>query len=124
MHYEIVVVFLVLLAVLFCQRNSLLPGWICLLLAALINILAVLLLPLFFRLIWKEARVMRRWRRVLWWLGLIVLSGVVVVLAYAPYWRGGGLAGISSGMRQVFLQDNAINSLDPSIIPLPIRFPP
>lgn len=124
MHYEIVVVFFVLLAVLFCQRNSLLPGWICLLLAALINILAVLLLPLFFRLIWKEARVMRRWRRVLWWLALIVLSGAVVVLAYAPYWRGWGLAGIASGMRQVFLQDSAVNSLDAAIIHLPMGFPP
>ena len=124
MHYEIVVVFFVLLAVLFCQRNSLLPGWICLLLAALINILAVLLLPLFFRLTWKEARVMRRWRRVLWWLALIVLSGMVVVLAYAPYWRGWGLAGIASGMRQVFLQDSAVNSLDAAIIHLPMGFPP
>jgi len=124
MHYEIVVVFFVLLAVLFCQRNSLLPGWICLLLAVLINILAVLLLPLFFRLIWKEARVMRRWRRVLWWLALIVLSGVVVVLAYAPYWRGWSLAGIASGMRQVFLQDSAVNSLDAAIIHLPTGFPP
>ena len=124
MHYEIVVVFFVLLAVLFCQRNSLLPGWICLLLAALINILAVLLLPLFFRLIWKEARVMRRWRRVLWWLALIVLSGAVVVLAYAPYWRGWSLAGIASGMRQVFLQDSAVNSLDAAIIHLPMGFPP
>src|SRR5216683_3151392 len=124
MHYEIVVVFFVLLAVLFCQRNSLLPGWICLLLAALINILAVLLLPLFFRLTWKEARVMRRWRRVLWWLALIVLSGMVVVLAYAPYWRGWSLAGIASGMRQVFLQDSAVNSLDAAIIHLPMGFPP
>lgn len=123
MHYEIVVVFFVLLAVLFCQRNSLLPGWICLLLAALINILAVLLLPLFFRLIWKEARVMQRWRRVLWWLALIVLSGAVVVLAYTPYWRGWSLAGIASGMRQVFLQDSAVNSLDAAIIHLPMGFP-
>jgi len=124
MHYEIVVVFFVLLAVLFCQRNSLLPGWICLLLAALINILAVLLLPLFFRLIWKETRLMQRWRRVLWWLALIVLSGVVVALAYAPYWRGWSLAGIASDMRQVFVQDSAVNSLDAAIIHLPTGFPP
>ena len=124
MHYEIVVVFFVLLAVLFCQRNSLLPGWICLLLAALINILAVLLLPLFFRLIWKEARVMRSWRRFLWWLALIALSGAIVVLAYAPYWREGGLAGIASSMQQGFLQDSAVNSLDAAVIGLPMGFPP
>src|SRR5258708_2270689 len=124
MHYEIVVVFFVLLAGLFFQRKSLLPGWICFLLGALINILAVLLLPLFLRLIWKEARVMRRWRRVLWWLALIVLSGVVVFLAYAPYWRGRSLAGIASGMQQVFLQDSAVNSLDAAIIHLPTGFPP
>src|SRR5260370_18425606 len=110
MSYEIVVVFFVLLAVLFCQRDSLLPGWICLLLAALINILAVLLLPLFFRLIWKEARVMRRWRRVLWGLALIVLFGMVVVLAYAPYWRGGGLAGILSGVWAGFFSNSSLYS--------------
>src|SRR5260221_6378441 len=48
MHYEIVVVFLVLLAVLFCQRNPLLPGWSCLLLAALMSLPAVVVLPSFF----------------------------------------------------------------------------
>jgi hypothetical protein len=124
MHYEIVVVFFILLGVLFCQRNSLLPGWVCVLLASFINMLCLLLLPLFLRFLWRETRAMRGWRHTLWWVTLVVLSGIIVVLAYTPYWRGWGLAGIATNMRQVFVQDSAVNSLDAAIIHLPIGLPP
>jgi len=81
------------------------------------------LLPLFLRLLWKELRVMQGGRRFLWWLALAGLSGIIVVLTYAPYWRGWGLTGFASSLRHAFLPDNAINSLDAALINLPMRLP-
>lgn len=124
MHYELVVVFLVLLAAFFCERKAYLPGWICILLAALSNILCLLLLPLFLRFLWKETRLMGGSRRPLWWLALVSLSAAVVVLAFAPYWQGWGFAGIVSSLRSALLQDRAVNSLDASILYMPMGPPP
>lgn len=124
MHYEVVVIFFLLLAVLFLQRRSFLLSWVCLLLATLFNILCLVLLPLFLRLLWKESRAMRGGRRFLWWLALAGLSGTIVVLTYAPYWRGWGLTGFASSLRYAFLPDSAVNSLDAAIIHLPMRLPP
>jgi hypothetical protein len=123
-HYEIVVILLVLLAALFCQRRLLLLSWVCILLAALFNMLCLVLLPLFLQLLWKETRVLQAGRRFLWALALISLTGVILVLAYAPYWPGWGLIGIVTSVRQAFLQDSAINSLDAAILHLPVGFLP
>src|SRR2546430_11573032 len=86
MHLDVVVALFILLAILFFQRNSPILGWVLVLLAVLMNILCLLLLPLFFRLLTKEARILRAGRRVLLWLAVIVVSGADVVLSYAPYW--------------------------------------
>jgi hypothetical protein len=123
MHYEMVVILFLLLGVLFCQRRSFLLGWVCILLAMLFNMFCLVLLPFFLKLLWKETRVMRGGRRFLWWLLLGGLSGLIVVLAFAPYWRGWGLTGLVSNLQQTFLQDSAINSLDAAILHLPMGFP-
>jgi hypothetical protein len=120
MHYEIVVILFLLLATLFCQRRFFLLGWVCILLAALFNLLCLVLLPLFLRLLWSETYVMKGGRRFLWWVALLLLSAIIVVLAYTPYWQGWGLTGFASSLRQVFLQDNAINSLNATMILLPM----
>jgi hypothetical protein len=124
MHYEMVVILLLLLGALFCQRRFFMIAWICVLLATLFNIFCLLLLPFFLKLLWKETRVMRGEGRFLWWLVLSGLSGVIVVLAFAPYWPGWGWTGFVSNAQQTFLQNSAMNSLDASILHLPIGFPP
>jgi hypothetical protein len=123
MHYEMVVITFLLLGALFFQRRSFLLSWVCLVIATLINIICLLLLPLFLKLIWKETHMMRGGRRFLWWLALSCLSAVIVVLAFAPYWRGWGLAGFVSNLQQTFLQGNAVDSLDAAILYLPMGFP-
>src|SRR5215467_2055289 len=60
MHQTVVVVLFMLLAVFLLQRNSLMLSWVFLLLAILINFWCLLVVPLFFHLLHKEARAMRR----------------------------------------------------------------
>jgi len=81
MHLDVVVALFILLAILFFQRNSPILGWVLILLAVLMNIFCLLLLPLFFRLLTKEARILRAGRRVLLWLAVVIVSGAVVVLS-------------------------------------------
>jgi len=123
MHYEMVVITFLLLGALFFQRRSFLLSWLCVVLATLISMICLLLLPLFFKLLWKETHMMRGGRRFLWWLALTCLSAVIVVLAFAHYWRGWGLAGFVSNLQQTFLQGNAVHSLDAAILYLPMGFP-
>ena len=123
MQYEMVVITFLLLGALFFQRRSFLLSWVCILLATLINMFCLLLLPFFLKLLWKEKHMMRGGRRFLWWLALTSLSAVIVVLAFAHYWRGWGLAGFVSNLQQTFLQGNAVNSLDAAILYLPMGFP-
>ncbi len=123
MQYEMVVITFLLLGALFFQRRSFLLSWVCILLATLINMFCLLLLPFFLKLLWKETHMMRGGRRFLWWLALTSLSAVIVVLAFAHYWRGWGLAGFVSNLQQTFLQGNAVNSLDAAILYLPMGFP-
>ena len=118
---EVVIVFFLLLAVLFFQRNSFLLGWVFLLLAALVNVLCLLLLPLFFRLLQREMRSLSMGRRLLWWPGCLALSSLVVVLAFAPYWSGWGLSGLDAWLALAFWPGNAINSLDAALINLPVQ---
>jgi hypothetical protein len=86
--------------------------------------LILLLLPLFFCLLLKEARTLSSGRRAFWWLSVAGESVLVILLAYAPYWSGWGLAGLFTSMQHVFLQDNAVNSLDAALINLPVTLPP
>lgn len=124
MHQGIVIVLLILLAVLFIQRRSFMLGWVFMLLATLINALCLLLLPLLLRYFVKELRTLRPFYRFLWWLAAIGISALVVVLAYAPYWQGWSIAGIGTSLRQTFVQDTAINSLDAALLKLPLALPP
>ena len=115
MHYELVVILFILLASYFYLRRALLLGWICVLLATLMNPVCLLLLPLFLRILSKETRMMQRGQRTLWWLLLIGLSLVIAGLAYYPYWPGQGIAIITTQLRQAFLPETAINSLTAAI---------
>ena len=120
MHYDGVVVLAVLLAALFFQRNSPIIGWIFMLVATLLNMLCLLLLPLFLSLLRRESQTMRRGRRFLWWWLILGISIGIVMLAYAPYWPGWGITGILTSIRQTFWPDTAINSLDATLLQLPI----
>ena len=120
MHQEIVLVCILLAAILFFQRNSPTIGWVFVLLASLLNFLWLPLLPLFFRLMFKQSRILRMGHRVLWWGGMALISLVVVVLAYAPYWHAIGFTGIATQLQHTFLQDTPVNSLDAALLHLPI----
>jgi len=118
MHYDLFVILFILLAAFFYQRKAFLLGWVCLLLATLMNALVLLLLLLFMRALWKESRAMLGGHRFLWWVSILGLSAVIVVLAYYPYWRGWGLAGVEKQIRSAFVPDMVLNSLDAAVIHL------
>ena len=120
MHQEIVLVCIILAAILFFQRNSPTIGWVFVLLASLLNFLWLPLLPLFFRLMLRQSRILRIGHRLLWWGGMLLISLVVVVLAYAPYWHAIGFAGVTTELQHTFLQDTPINSLDAALLHLPL----
>lgn len=121
MHLEIVVILFTLLAALFFQRRALVLSWVCLLLAALIQPLSLLLLPLFLRLYWKATRVQPVVRRVVWWLSLVAVALLIVALAYAPYYSGWGPGGIAAQVRLAFVPGAAVNSLAAAVQHLPIN---
>lgn len=124
MHLEMVVVCLVLLASLFYQRHSHLLSWICLLMSALIDPLALLLFPLFLSLLWKATRSMTAGRRTLWWLALVGMSAFMVTLAYLPYWSGWSMWGIGTQLGQAFAPGSAAQSLAAAIQHLPVASSP
>ncbi len=124
MHLDVIVVLFILLAIFFFQRKSPILGWVLMLLAMLINMVTILLLPLFFRLLLVEAHAKPSRRRAFWWLSVAGVSALVVILAYASYWSGWGFAGLLAYTQQVFLQNNAINTLDAALINLPVTLPP
>ena len=119
MHADMAVIFFLLLGILFFQRHIFLVSWACLLLAVLVNPLCLLLLPLFLRVLARETRIFSTGRRWLWWTGLLLLSGLLIVLAYAPYWSGLGSGGIADRLRQVFWPDTAQHSLLSAFANLP-----
>ncbi|HET8844238.1 MAG TPA: hypothetical protein VFN35_22415 [Ktedonobacteraceae bacterium] len=108
---DLAAIFFLLLGVVFLQRRVLLVGWVCLLLAALINPLCLLIVPLFLRGMARETRSLQRGQRTLWWISLLLLSALVVTLAYAPYWSGLGINGIAQRLGLVFWQETAQHSL-------------
>lgn len=111
MHLEVVVILCVLLAAFFFQHRALLLAWVSVLLAALISPLALLLFPLFLRLLGNTARIMPPTRRFLWWSALLLISTGIVVLAYLPYYTGWSVAGIGVQLRSAFVPGIALNSL-------------
>jgi hypothetical protein len=123
MHFDVVVVMLLLLAILFYQRNSLTLSWVFVLLASLVNLFCLLLLPIFFRFMIRESRILRNGGRAFLWISTIGISVLVVALAYAPYWQFWGIGGFLGNIRHTFLQDTAVNSLDAALLHLPIQLP-
>lgn len=122
-HQEVVVVLFLLLAVLFLLRNAPLMSWVFALLAVLVSPLYMIVLPLLLVMVLRQARVLRLGRLVLWWLTFWLVTALVVVLAYAPYWSGLGFAGLQANVLQAFWQGMAINSLDAALLNLPLQLP-
>ena len=120
MHQEIVLVCIILAAIVLFQRNSPAIGWVFVLLASLLNFLWLPLLPLFFRLMLRQSRILRMGHRLLWWSGILLISLVVIILSYAPYWHAIGIAGIAAQIQRTFLQDTPTNSLDAALLHLPV----
>lgn len=118
----------VLLGAFLLQRRSLLLSWACVILAALINPLCLLLLPLFLVALTREGRLGTlgtRGGRALWWPGCLFLLALIVTLAYAPYWSGLGLNGIAQRVGLAFWQDGAQSSLLAALKRLPFAtWPP
>ncbi len=121
MHQEIVLVCVMLTALLCFQRNSPTLGWVFVLLVSLINLLWLPLLPLFLPLMLKQSRFLRAGQRLLWWVGMLLISLVMIVLAYAPYWHAMSFAGVLTQIQHTFLQNTAVNSLDAALLDLPIK---
>ena len=118
MHQELIIVFFVLLAIYFLQRDANVLSWFFLLLAVLTNPICLLLLPFFLRMIMCKARFLVFGEQFLLWLGLLSLSLVVCVLAYLPYWDGWGWSGLVTNIALVFLPSHAQNSLESMLLAL------
>ena len=122
---DLATIFFLLFGAFLLQRRSLLLGWACFVLAALINPLCLLLLPLLLRVLAKEMRVGARGGRTSWWLLCVLLFALIVVLAYAPYWSGLGIDGIAQRLQAVFWEDGAQSSLLAALSKLPFAsWPP
>jgi hypothetical protein len=122
-HQEVVVVLFLLLAVLFLLRNAPLMSWVFALLAVLVSPLCLIVLPLLLVMVFRQSRELRLGRLVLWWLTFWLVTALVIVLAYAPYWQGLGFAGLQANLLQSFRQSMAINSLDAALLNLPMQLP-
>ena len=123
MQQEVMLVCCLLLAVCFFQNESPTLGWVLIVLAALMNNFCLLLLPIFLRMLLRESRILYMRRRLLWWFGIACISAFIVGLAYIPYLRGNGITGVLMSFGQTFLPAQAINSLDATILHLPIQLP-
>ena len=122
-HQEVVCVLFILLAVLGLQRQFMLMSWIFALLAVLVNAYCLVLLPLFLRLLIRQTRFMSGLGRFFWLLGLLLVTALVIVLAYIPYWGGWGLSGIATSIGELFWPMRAINSFSAAMLALPLRLP-
>jgi len=115
MHAQIVVTLFMLLATFFSLRSSTLLGWIFVVLGVLICPFYLLLVPLFLRLLGSKTCITPG-RRLLWWAMVGLVTTLVLLLAYAPYWQDWGIAGLAAQMRGLFIQDRAVNSLDATFL--------
>jgi hypothetical protein len=123
MHPVMILVLLVLLAIFFFQRNSFVFAWIFALLAALSNPHSLLLLPLFLRLIARTIRFTPSTHQLFWWGRTLIISLLIVVLAYLPYWQKWGIPGLNAHLQEAFLPHSMLNSLDAAILTLPLSLP-
>ncbi|GCE18371.1 hypothetical protein [Dictyobacter kobayashii] len=122
-HPEIVFITLLLLSLLSLQRGAILLGWVFALLASLICLPGLVLLPLIF-----VYAIRRAWSPGCGWfllslLGIISITALVVLLAYVPYWQGWGVSGMLAGIRAVFWQESAVNSLNAAVLSMPVHLP-
>jgi hypothetical protein len=122
-HLEVAVVLFLLLSLLFLLRGSPLSGWIFALLAVLMSPLYLIVLPLLLVVVCRQMRGLGLARLVLWWLTFWLVTGLVIVLAYAPYWPGLSVTGLRANLLQLFWQGTAINSLDAALLNLPVQMP-
>jgi hypothetical protein len=121
-HQEVMCVLFLLLAILGLQRQLMLMSWIFALLAVLVNPYCLVLLPLFLRLLIRQTRFMSGAGRFFWLLSLLLVTALVIVLAYIPYWAGWGLSGIVLSVGALFWPAQPINSILAAILSLPVRF--
>ncbi|MBE3559466.1 MAG: hypothetical protein IMW89_09595 [Ktedonobacteraceae bacterium] len=122
-HLEIVVILFLLLAFVFFQRDALVLSWVFALLAVLVNVLCLPLLLLIGHMSMKKARLLRARRHAYWWLVAVLVSAVVVLLAYLPYWQQAGSVVFTAGLFQAFWPDHVTNSLAEALINLPVQLP-
>jgi hypothetical protein len=119
LHQELITSFFILLAIYFLQRDANVLSWFFLLLAVLINLLCLLLLPLFLCMIMRKTRFLVLEEQLLLWLALFLLPLVVFALAYLPYWEGWGWNGLVTNLSLVFFPSHPVNSLDAMLLALP-----
>ncbi|GLV57806.1 hypothetical protein KDH_46410 [Dictyobacter sp. S3.2.2.5] len=122
-HPEILTITFMLLALLSLQRRAVLLGWVFALLASLISLSSLVLLPLLFLYVIRRAWLSGCAVLFLAFLGMIGITALVLFLAYVPYWQDWGVTGIASGMRDVFWQRYAINSIDAAVLGMPVHLP-
>jgi len=123
-HQEMVIILLVLLALISIQRNATILSWVFILLAALVNLTCLLLLPIFLFCLLRQTRLMGCFWQLSWSLGMLLVTVLVVFMAYIPYWQGWSLPGMWLNLREVFWRDSSLNSLNAVIIALPLHLSP
>ncbi|GHO86767.1 hypothetical protein [Dictyobacter formicarum] len=122
-HPEMLMITFMLLSLLSFQRRTILLGWVFALLASLISLSGLILLPLLFLYAIRRAWLSGCALLFLSVLGILGITALVLFLAYVPYWQDWGVTGILVGIRDVFWQRNAINSLDAAVLGMPVHLP-
>jgi hypothetical protein len=122
MHQEIVLGSFLLLAVFFFLYSSAMLGWVFALLAALTNPLYLLVLPLFLPIIVRNGRGESAGRRLVGWIAILLVTLLVVLLAYIPFWMNWGINGVFQNVLQGLWPTGAENSLDAALLHLPLSF--
>ncbi|GCE04525.1 hypothetical protein [Dictyobacter aurantiacus] len=123
-HPEILTITFMLLALLSLQRRAVLLGWVFALLASMISLSSLVLLPILFLYVIRRAWLSGCAVLFLAFLGMIGITALVLFLAYIPYWQDWGVTGIVSGIRDIFWQRYAINSIDAAVLGMPVHLPP
>jgi hypothetical protein len=118
-HQDVILAFFVLLSLLNLRHEATLLGWLFALLAAVVNFLGLLLLPLCFILLVRLSRTLSPVGRFFWWLGWFCISALVIGIAYAPYWQGSAPAALLVETLHFFWPATALNSLEAALLSLP-----
>jgi hypothetical protein len=122
-HLTMLMLTLLLLAFYFFQRGAFLLSWVFLFLCTLVQALCLLLLPIFLVLLWRETRTWRQSERWLWWPGLLLITLLISVLAFGPYWQGWGWNGLATYLSAAWWPSEAQASLDAALLHLPVMLP-